>query len=168
MRTEYGWEEIEHRLHRAMSLVLDNDSYLIEHGPSERAVAHRLAVYLEQEFPEWHVDCEYNRQGGDTSRKQVRLNGVLKNADPDIIVHRRGRVDRDGSGPGRNLLAVEVKPQDGDPKEIRHDMNKLLEYLDTHHYAFAVLVLYEIGGYGFKRIELATQPASDLKVPHLP
>lgn len=133
----YTWSEIEARLNRAISRVLDNDRGLLEFGPSERAVAHRLAVYLEHEFPEWHTDCEYNRQGGGRDRKRVQLDGSAEpsDVDPDIIVHKRGPH-------GPNLLAIEVKP-------ARHstvrDRSKLRQYIATHHYQFAVLVTYATG-----------------------
>ena len=89
-RVQYERDEIEVRLARAIARVLDNDRRLLEHGPSERAVAHRLAVYLENEFPGWHTDCEYNRQGSETDHKQVNLPDGKKDADPDIVVHFRG------------------------------------------------------------------------------
>lgn len=144
MRTDYTWEEIEARLTRAMSRVMDNDRVLLEHGPSERAVAHRLAVYLEDEFPCWHTDCEYNRQGGGPDRKQVPLPTGQANADPDIVVHRRGP-------DGPNLLALEVKPHG---KDKNHDRQKLRSYRATHGYVFAVLVVYQTGDDpGFTELE---------------
>ncbi len=75
-----------------MARVIDNDLWVLQHGPSERAVAHRLAVYIEHEFPGWSTDCEYNRQGEVGGRKKVTLNAYAlpRAVDPDIIVHVRG------------------------------------------------------------------------------
>jgi hypothetical protein len=150
---EYTWEEVERRLNRALSRVADNDLRLLEHGPSERAVMHRLAVYLEQEFPEWSTDCEYNRQGDAGDRKQAVLvvGQDAKDVDPDIIIHRRGP-------DGPNLLAVEVKPADCSKKELEHDVNKLQAYLEPPlSYMFAVFVMYECGDgagrFSYKPIE---------------
>jgi hypothetical protein len=84
------WDVVERGLRRCLERLIDRDCRLVQLGPSERAVAHRLAVYLEQEFPDWHVDCEYNRQGDDGDRKQVRIDDVDRDVDPDIIVHIRG------------------------------------------------------------------------------
>lgn len=132
----YTWPEIEARLNRAISRVVDNDLRLLEYGPSERAVAHRLAVYLEHEFPEWHTDCEYNRQGGGRDRKRVAIfdGGEESDVDPDVIVHRRGPH-------GPNLLAIEVKPA----HQTVRDRAKLRQYLTTHRYQYAVLVTYTTG-----------------------
>ena len=47
----------------SIRLLIKNDFYLLEIGTNERSVAHKLAEYLQQEFPNRHVDCEYNRHG---------------------------------------------------------------------------------------------------------
>ena len=111
-----------------MDRVIDNDLRLLRLGPSERAVAHRLAVYLEQEFPAWSTDCEYNRQGNVGDRKQAVLNPneAAKDVDPDIIIHQRGP-------DGPNLLAIEVKPADCKEKDAKHDIRKLQAYLEEPH-----------------------------------
>ena len=44
---------------------LKNDGYLLENDVNERSITHKFAVYLENEFSEWDVDCEYNRNGID-------------------------------------------------------------------------------------------------------
>lgn len=41
--------------------LLAEDAYLFEADANERSISHRLALYLEEEFPGWNVDCEYNR-----------------------------------------------------------------------------------------------------------
>ncbi|MCK9356292.1 MAG: hypothetical protein M0R22_03960 [Dehalococcoidia bacterium] len=103
------------QVRRAVWLALQQffmrDSYLLESDVHEGDVSHRIAVYLEQSFPLWHVDCEFNRDGQDVKRTSEASMGFR----PDIIVHRRGR-----SGP--NLLAVEIKKSseinDGDRKKL--------------------------------------------------
>jgi hypothetical protein len=123
-----------------MERVLDHDFRLLRHGPSERAVAHRLAVYLEQEFPGWDIDCEYNRQGDEGERKKINVAGHPKGreADPDIIVHRRGPQ-------GPNLLAIEVKPTDATEAEKKYDKTKLERYILDHKYAHAAFITYSTG-----------------------
>jgi hypothetical protein len=102
-------------------------------GPAagERAIAHRLAYYLERSLRNAHliedtgplcVDCEYNRHGG--AAKAVAIESALKSivlkargrkrwepdedgryifsVEPDIVVHERGH-------DGRNRLIVEIK-----------------------------------------------------------
>lgn len=100
---------------RAVDEFYARDSQLLTSDASEWAIAHRLAVYLQQEIPGWHVDCEYNRQGPDGLPKTKANDGKVR---PDIIIHHRGRVD-----PAHNLLAVEVKKHEGDS-----DFDKVREY----------------------------------------
>lgn len=123
-----------------MDRVVDHDWRLLKLGPSERAVAHRLAVYLEQEFPNWNVDCEYNRQGDQGDRKQVTIkaSGFASDVDPDIIVHIRG-------SKGPNLLAVEVKPASASSSKKNKDRKKLRAYLAEHSYTYAVFIVYGTG-----------------------
>ena len=97
---------------------------------NERSITHKLAEHLQREFPEWHVDCEYNRLGRDTKRLQLDV-GELKPDDieaktvfPDIIVHRRMT--------HKNLLVIEVKKASGqantgDIKKLKC-FTKVLEY----------------------------------------
>lgn len=83
----------------------ENDSFLFDKDVSEWAVAHRLAAYLEGFFPEYDVDCEYNRMPGPDGEydskapKKVLGNKKIR---PDIIVHRRGSNED-------NLIAIEMK-----------------------------------------------------------
>jgi hypothetical protein len=132
------------------------DFGLLEDRTGERSIAHRIAVYLEELFREWHVDCEFNRQGdvGGRTTKRVSANETLPESregqgsvdvTPDIIVHlRRTR---------RNLLAIEVKPSHS--TELPKDREKLRRYLTESHlkYSFAVLVTYHNGRAEFAPIE---------------
>ncbi|MCA8936494.1 MAG: hypothetical protein KDB68_09825 [Planctomycetes bacterium] len=105
------------RLARSIERLLDHDEYLLVHG-HEQAITHRLAMYLQDEFPGWHVDVEYHTNLG--TRKELHYNrdgsevaedhGVR----PDIIIHQRGTT--------RNLLAIEAKRQ-GQP--TGNDVEKL-------------------------------------------
>ena len=74
---------------------------------TERCIAHRLAVHLEERFSGWNVDAEYNRD--EQERKMLEriheCRGSTSDAIfPDIIVHHRER-----SGRKNNLLVVELK-----------------------------------------------------------
>lgn len=67
------WATVERRLKAAMARVIERDSVLLEDSTGERCIAHRLAVYLEDEFGGWHVDCEFNRQGKEGARDTKRV-----------------------------------------------------------------------------------------------
>jgi len=114
---------------------------------SERAIAHRLAFYLESELREVgmvgdfgpiSVDCEYNRHLMDgkalATGVQERVWGIVKKARhaeleadddgfyvfsiaPDILVHQR-KTD------ANNLLVIEVKKR-SNPETEEYDLLKL-------------------------------------------
>jgi hypothetical protein len=53
--------DVKAKLEAAIISLLEEDHYLIQNNVSERAITHKLAEYLQKEFPEYKVDCEYNR-----------------------------------------------------------------------------------------------------------
>ena len=82
-------------------MLFARDAALLENDSSEWAVAHRFAVYLEALFPGWNIDCEFNRQGDSDNAKELADGSRVR---PDIIVHHRGRPERE-----HNLVAIELK-----------------------------------------------------------
>jgi hypothetical protein len=66
--------EINEKVHKAIALFYQEDSFLIENGLCERCLIHRLAISLEkQRFEGYFVDCEYNKShlNKKTIRKEV-------------------------------------------------------------------------------------------------
>jgi hypothetical protein len=96
-------DEIRKALRLAVEKTLDQDYDLIALGGHEQAIAHRIAVYLERSFPDFHTDCEYNRQKHKTKNRHPETPNSKKKMRPDIIVHRRNT--------SRNVLAVEMKAE---------------------------------------------------------
>lgn len=84
------------------------DHHLLHVDASERSISHRLAMHLASRFPDFDVDCEYNRDGFDVKRlafseREVRDDDVdAVTVFPDIVVHKRGHNKS-------NLLVVEMK-----------------------------------------------------------
>lgn len=95
------------KVERAIEKLIENDGFLLKTDAHERSVTHKLAEYLQQEFPYWHVDCEYNRDNHQET-KTIKNLSIKKDVFPDIIIHHRGTKD--------NLLAIEVK----NPKRQEH------------------------------------------------
>ena len=93
--------DVEERVIRAVNMLFARDADLLRREASEWSVTHRLAVYIEDEFPGWNVDCEFNRQGPGADKKRRDTGDGVR---PDIIVHHRGH-----SEPTHNLLVIEVK-----------------------------------------------------------
>jgi hypothetical protein len=55
-------QDVEERLARALQRLVERDVYLLENNLSERCIAGRLAMYLQEQFPNHKMDVEYNRQ----------------------------------------------------------------------------------------------------------
>lgn len=132
----------------------------MQNDVSERAITHKLAEYLQDQFPELNVDCEYNRnfELGEYARKtlyvlnderQAGIEAGLAEDDllaistyPDIIVHRR-------LTNAKNLLIVEVKKANSSVNQ-NHDHRKLEAFTDnsqrnTYHYKYGVFILFHTG-----------------------
>lgn len=118
-------QEVRFRLEAALSRLLENDRYLLEQNLSERSISHRCAEHLQGVFPEWHVDCEYNRNFEQVKRLEIGVPDTspgeteARTVYPDIIVHRRGTDE--------NLLVVEVKKSNNQDSG-GYDLRKLEEF----------------------------------------
>jgi tetratricopeptide (TPR) repeat protein len=107
---------IKEKIRTAICLLFKNDSFLLtlkenkdkddeqdKKHVHERAIAHKLAEYLQQQFPEWHVDCEYNKHRDDPKRiKSAIQKDLPKIVIPDIVIHLRNSE--------QNLVIFEIKP----------------------------------------------------------
>lgn len=122
MQDEFIIEKIENSL----KSLIENDYWLIENDLSEQSICHKLAIYIQNEFNDFHldIDCEYN---GDITRDNERKSISILKSDlkafkllkekeendlekeytnravfPDIIIHKRGSIKY-------NLCIIEVK-----------------------------------------------------------
>jgi hypothetical protein len=119
--------------------------FLLAIDANERSLSHHLAIYLFPRFPQWDVDCEYNRDGIDDhkvldlpARTQPTATDVdARTVFPDIIVHRRGQ-----PGAANNLLVVEVKKSSNkNAAEFVYDRVKLRQFQREFGYQNAYLVV---------------------------
>jgi hypothetical protein len=150
----------------SLNRLRERDSYLLENRVWEGSLAHRLAVYLEPFFPQYFIDCEYDKSGED--RKALRNPDIERlPADwtqgqrdcvfakwtrhaqggrgirPDIIVHIRGE-----GGLEENVLAIECKHEGVNANEFAWDWCKLQEFTSGHQafrYQMGILVIFEGG-----------------------
>ncbi len=124
----------------AVALLFKKDLYLLRVNANERSISHRLALYLEQEFPDWDVDCEYNRDEIDPKRLNLNPESVeLDDVEgttvyPDIIVHNRGETS--------NHLAIEIKKDSGDSAK---DLQKLQALRSQLNYTHALFLRFSTG-----------------------
>ena len=132
-------EDVRARLVSALEMVAERDLYLLHVDISERCIASRLAMYLQQQFPEHHVDIEYNRDA-DTPKKLGLPEECANFWDsegrafvvPDVIVHRRG-----AGGP--NILVLELKKSTNlTPRDC--DSSRVQAFKDQFNYAFGALI----------------------------
>lgn len=87
------YEQIAERVRYALDRLYEADHFLIDMDLCEPSVNHRFAMYLQEAFPGYFVDCEYNRShvGQDSGLKQVtsrRGNYIdvvvgMRNGNPD-------------------------------------------------------------------------------------
>jgi len=127
---ELTLHELQIRLAYALTCFYTLDHYLIEKRIGEWSISHRVALYLESQFPGWNVDCEFNRDG--TNPKLA--DSFQGSKRPDIIVHCRGPE-------GPNLLAIEVKKSDDVNAE---DCRKVERYIEELNYRWAVCVSLDV------------------------
>ncbi|MDD5139601.1 MAG: hypothetical protein PHY43_04985 [Verrucomicrobiales bacterium] len=126
---------------RAIDFVYARDSKLFSVDASEWAIAHRLAVYLEQKMPEWNVDCEYNRQRHGPDPKTGEYDEKVR---PDMTIHHRGEAAVE-----HNLLVVELKK-----REEESDWKKLCEYTSEPNGKRTFQYQYELALSFFPSLEM--------------
>lgn len=139
-------DEVKRYLKQAIDRVKKADRHLFDVNASERCIAARLAMYLQEYFVEYDVDVEYNRDGDNSKelqgvaqchprkRDQRTPSGLVL---PDVIVHRRG----DNNS---NLLVIEMKKA-SDPRGIDCDRQRLRAFRDQLNYKLGALVVCRTG-----------------------
>jgi hypothetical protein len=120
------YDTIRESLKRAVEETLDKDYDLIALGGHEQAIAHRIAVYLENPFSSFNIDCEYNRNKHKTKNRRPESPSDDRKMRPDIIVHRRNTPE--------NVLAVEMKAHANPATTDDRDKLKCLKCEKTYLY----------------------------------
>ena len=141
---DYSVDVLKTRLEEAIERLIERDRDLLVLNVSERCVSHRLALYLQELFPELNVDCEYNRTGPNTKQLEPPPVGFCwdddeaKSVFPDILVHRRNCADR-------NVLVVEVK-KTGNGTLANFDRAKLNAFTrPDYNYALGAFIVFKTG-----------------------
>ncbi|MCU6708005.1 hypothetical protein M6D81_04700 [Paenibacillus sp. J5C_2022] len=165
---------IKRALNNSIKEFLDRDKYLLEKNVSERAISHKIASYLEDEFGSFYdVDCEFNRNASNEAElKKIlvihneikELPGIKSNPRiheidgeeyyefsvyPDIIVHKRGRSNR-------NILIIEIKKSNSSITKD-YDYCKLKAYTDSKYNDLK----YQYGA--FLSFNMATMSCSNIE-----
>lgn len=128
------YDSIRKSLRDAVSETLEKDWDLVALGCHEQSIAHRIAVYLEPSFPNYHTDCEYNKRKHFKKDYPAESGKVRKGMRPDIIVHRRDNVE--------NVLAVEMKANGNE--STSNDPQKLQALYSDAAYLYKAVAFVQI------------------------
>jgi hypothetical protein len=160
----------------SLSIFMDRDCYLLYHNIYERSITHKLAEYLQANFLDFNVDCEYNGDIGNivnyrkqldiTEEEMIEIARQKSREDetysvyPDIIIHTRGTN-------GNNHLVIEVKKANGNGKDKAFDLLKLKKF--TTQYGYRLGIYLEISTLENAKVEslLYFQDGVEKKVENL-
>lgn len=127
-----AFEEILQRVNNAIRILFIRDSFLLINKVHERSISHKFAEYLEMQFPDWDIDCEYNKKG-DATKKLLNIPACSQNNDynehsvyPDIIIHQRNT--------DNNLLVIEIKTSN---KKSICDFEKLKQFTSDPEFKYS-------------------------------
>jgi hypothetical protein len=144
--------EIIGNLATAYCKVIARDRHLIKVSANERSIAHRFAIYIEQCFPGYNVDCDYNKNLENQKRSPAYAHPTKSGREsdlvlPDIIVHKRNTND--------NLVVIELKPTGREEtctvgnhqaeSKCLCDRCKLKAIKDDLRYSHAFYVVFPVG-----------------------
>lgn len=133
-------QEIKSKIQSAIDSLLANDSILLENDTAERTITGRLAIYIQEQFQEWNVDCEYNRNLHDVKRlKEICNPSDSENGSsvyPDIIIHKRMTEE--------NFIVVEVKKTTNSNTD-NCDKKKLEAFKNELGYKHGLFIRFKTG-----------------------
>ena len=125
------FEEIKEKVIDSIKELYSEDYYIIDNDVSERSITHKLAIYLQNQFTDYDVDCEYNRNMKNPKKITFIERNTRNRVFPDIIVHKRGKISN-------NLIIFEIKKCKDDNvtnkylENKKHDIEKLKGYVNNN------------------------------------
>src|SRR5882724_9802125 len=144
-------DRVELAIQIAQDQLWKQDQSLLILDAHERSICFRFAVYLAEQFPEFDVDCEYNRNHAeDDYLKRLKDENLFEIVGreprfggedglmimPDVIVHIRGEP--------MNLLVIEAKKTSSLISE-HIDLFKLRALKEELGYRFARFIKFSVG-----------------------
>lgn len=139
----FSKDEIEGKVKASLRKLRKHDKYLLDNNLNERTITYKLATYIQEEFQDFNVDCEYNRFDDLVKRIEVPKYNVnwddteARTIFPDIIVHKRGTQEN-------NLLVIEIKKSSNSDSGIidRMKLKALIKY--PYNYKFGLFLRIKI------------------------
>lgn len=147
-----NWEMVRLliKVKKAIAVLLKKDKDLFDINVNERSITHKLAEYLQLEFPDYNVDCEYNRHLDMVKYLHVPNEEIgwddieAKTVFPDIVVHKR-KTDE------YNLLVIEIKKvrnleeMENNSRKLEFDKQKLKAFTGgEYRYNLGILLVFPI------------------------
>lgn len=136
-------EDTINLIQTAIDTLLDSDALLFQNDSAERAITAKLACYIQNIFPDWNVDCEYNRDYEGVKRLKEICNPSNhedgSTVYPDIIVHKRMSSE--------NFLVIEVKKTTNTVSD-ECDMKKLEAFRNELGYQHGLFIRFKAGSDG--------------------
>ena len=124
-------DEIKRRIETALDTLYLVDNFLIRNGLCERSLNHRFAMHLQTLFPEYFVDCEYNKSHVGDANIQKRLSSERFGNYVDMIVGKRNR------DPAGDFICFETKKWNNtDRNAIAIDAEKLSILTDGNQFGY--------------------------------
>lgn len=144
---KYEFNDIKRKVKSSINKLKEYDSFLLKENVNERSITHKLAEYLQQEFKDWNVDCEYNRMvNGDSNDpktihipvKDIKSNDTeAKTVFPDIIIHNRTKRE--------NLVVIEVKKKLNNRVNCKYDHLKLKTFTSPQfRYSYGLHIIFHV------------------------
>lgn len=129
-------EKVEERVEATVNKFESDNRELFSLEVSEWAITGKMSEYLQNAFPEFSVDTEYDRHG-ENEKDDPRPNetGTVR---PDILVHRRGTDDQ-------NWLVIEVK-KDANPSEIQSQCGRVRAFIENEEYSYEHGLFLDLNG----------------------
>jgi hypothetical protein len=141
---------------KVITKFLKLEPFILKENLNERTISHKLAEYLEMVFPNYDVDCEYNKMPDEDAKEYVNktlnleVEGIESDDDkavtvyPDIVVHKRGNNEN-------NYLVIEVKKKEYAETKRRgkeetyktFDFRKLKAYTKQLNYTYGIYLEFD-------------------------
>jgi hypothetical protein len=127
--------QIKKVIDKCLDKLYLNDENLFKHNLCERCIVFRFAHYLQEEFSDYFIDCDYNSSIINGERRDGKriLN---KRKFIDIIVHERKNYNSD-------FICFEIKKWNNcTKKSVEKDQENLIILTDEYGYKFGFHIVF--------------------------
>lgn len=157
-------DEIFESIINSINIFIEKEKFLLVHNLNERTITHKFANYIEKIFPNYDVDCEYNRFWNSNNNKEYISKHLdfhiygedLENTEtekinvyPDIIIHKRWNKD--------NLIIIELKKKEYAETNMKNrkmtywefDKVKIKKYMEQETLSYNYWIYIEFNGVNY-------------------